>query len=131
VPEADDRDAVGHRAVVRVHDHPAAAVTHRAAHHGRVRAERHDVSAVDTPDGRQHAGVVVRGDQLHRAFVEECSQPVDRVAGVLLARELGRLRRLGLIRSSGHGRCGPSGVPAELSAEERSGGVENSVEWIK
>jgi hypothetical protein len=42
VPQPDDGDAVGHRAVVGVDDDPAADVAHRPAHDGRVGAERHD-----------------------------------------------------------------------------------------
>jgi hypothetical protein len=127
VPEADDRHAVGHGEVVGVDDHPATDVAHRATHDGRVGAEGHDPGTVDVPDRREHAGVVVRGDQLHGALVEERPQPVDRVARVLVAGELGRLR---LTRLGRHGRVGPSGVPTTLSTEERSGGVENFVGWL-
>ena len=101
VPEPDDRHPVGHRAVVGVDDHAAADVAHRATHHGRVGAERHDVRPADLADGSEHAGVVIGRDQLQRALVEERGEPVDRVARVLLA---GQLDRLG-----GRGRCGHSG----------------------
>ena len=88
VPEPDDRDPVGHRAVVGVDDDLAADVAHRAAHDGGVGAERDDGRAVDLADGGEHAGVVVGGDQLERALVDQRRQPLDRVARVLLAGQL-------------------------------------------
>ena len=85
--------AVGDRAVVGVDDDPAAHVAHRAAHDGRVGAERHHRRAVDRADRGEHAGVVVGRDQLERALVEQRGEPVDRVARVLLAGQLGGLGR--------------------------------------
>ena len=59
VPQADDRHAVGDRAVVGVDDDAAADVAHRAAHDGGVAAEGDDRGAVDPADGGEHARVVV------------------------------------------------------------------------
>ncbi len=64
VPEPDDRRLVGERALVGVHDDLAADLAHRAAHHGRVGAERDHVRAVHLADGGEHAAAVVGGDQL-------------------------------------------------------------------
>ena len=55
VPEADDRDAVGQRAVVGVDDDLAAVGAHRAAHHGGVGAEGDHAGAVDLADRGEHA----------------------------------------------------------------------------
>ncbi len=93
VPQPDDRRPVGHRALVGVHDDLAADVAHRSAHDGGVGAEGDGVRAVDGADGGEHAAVVVRGDQLERALVEQRREPVVRVARVLVARELRLLCR--------------------------------------
>ena len=98
VPQADDRDAVGHRAVIGVDDHAAAEVAHRAAHDGGVGAEGDRAGSLDLADGGQHAGIVVRGDERDGALVEERLQTGQRVARVLVAREL-LLRRAGRRRS--------------------------------
>ena len=82
-------DLVGHRPVVGV-DHDAAAhVAHRAAHHGGVGAERDDRRAVDPADGGEHPGVVVGGDQLEGARVEQGRQPVAGLRGSSVAGQLG------------------------------------------
>ena len=49
----------------------AAGLAHRAALDGRVGAERHRGGAVDPADRGEHAGVVLRRDQLDGARVEE------------------------------------------------------------
>ncbi len=77
---------VGDGAMVGVDDDPAADVAHRPAHDRRVGAEGDDAGAVDRADGGEHAGVVVGGDQLEAALVEERGEPGDRVARVVDSR---------------------------------------------
>src|SRR5262249_20600234 len=86
---SDDRDLVDHRAVVGVDDDAAALVSHGATHHGGVRAEDDDPAPLHAADGREHPGVVLGGDQVHRALVEEGGDPMGRVARVLGAWGLG------------------------------------------
>jgi hypothetical protein len=88
VPEAHDRQAVGERPLVGAHHHLAADLAHRPAHDGGVGAERDDGGAVDSPGRGEHAAVVVLADEAQRPVVEERSQPVVRVARVLLPGEL-------------------------------------------
>jgi hypothetical protein len=98
VPQADDRQLLAPRHLVRRTDDLAALVAHRAAHHGRVGAERDDRRARDRAAHGEHAGQVVGGDQLERAGVEQVRQPGDRVAGVQFAGQLRWFRG-----GSGHG----------------------------
>ena len=124
VPETDDRRLVGDGALVRLDDHGAAVVAHRAAHDRRVGAEGDGVRAVDGADGREHAAVVVLADQLEAAGVEEGRQPGVGVARVLLARQLrrpvgarGRRSRSGVRR---RGRCRGGWLPCCRSTSCRA-----------
>ena len=83
VPEADDRAALGERAARRRQDHLAAGLAHRAALDGGVGAEGRRRGSVDATDRGEHPRVVLVGEQLDGARVEELPEPGQRVARVV------------------------------------------------
>ncbi len=128
VPQAEDGHAVGEGPLVCGDDHLAPGDAHRAAHDRRVGGEDDDWLATDRAGRGEHARVVVLGDQLERALVEEGGQAVVGVARVLRAGHLDARadRGRGGVGLAGHAwllkaratLCPPK--PKELSRTSRS-----------
>ena len=82
VPEPHDGDSVGQSASVGNEDRLASLDAHGAALHRRVGAEHDHRGAVGCAGRGDDAAVVDRGEQLHRAVVEERRHADERVTRV-------------------------------------------------
>ena len=82
VPDPDDGDALREGLLIGGTDDRAARDPHGATHDRRIGGEGDNRKTAHLTAGREHAGVVFGGEQLHRAVVEEGLQPQARIARI-------------------------------------------------